>query len=71
MHVCVKVGLVGGEKVVPNQTMNFTHEDVGGMAVYVRRAGYSHWNCVAVSSPDSLPPCVSYKDMCGSQQDCH
>lgn len=42
MHVCVKVGFVGGEKVVPNQTMNFTHEDAGGMAVYVRRAGYSH-----------------------------
>ena len=39
VHVYVKAGLVGEEKAVPNQTMNFTHEeDAGGVGVYVRRA---------------------------------
>lgn len=64
MHVSVKVGFVGEEKAVPNQTVNFTHEeDAGGMAVYVRRADCPHWNCVAVSSPDSLPSWISYRDV--------
>lgn len=47
MRVCVKVGFVGEEKAVPNQSMNSTYkEDAGGMAVYVRRADYPHWHCV-------------------------
>lgn len=68
----VNAGFVGGEKAVPNQTMNFTHEeDAGGMAVYVRKADYPHWNCVVVSSHDSLSPWISCREMCGSQEDCH
>lgn len=42
-----------------------------GMAVCVRRADYPHQSCVALSSPDSLPPWILYKEMCGSQEDCH
>lgn len=52
--VCVEVGFVCEEVAVGNQTVNLTGKD-GAVAVCVRKADCPHWNCAAVSFPDSLP----------------
>lgn len=54
MLVCVKVWFVYEEVTVANQTVDLTGKD-DALAVCMRKADCSHWNCAAVSFPDSLP----------------
>lgn len=54
MLVCVEVWFVCEEVTVANQTVNLTGKD-DAVAVCVRKADCPHWNCAAVSFPDSLP----------------